>query len=549
MTDARVSALPPDHAGAALRPALPDVAVPPQPLAALVAPLLAAGLLAPEHAPDTTDARTNAPRMIVDVADDSRRVRPGSLFGAIAGDFFDGHQFAEAAADAGAAAVLVSRAWAEAREAPKPLGKGERLRGAALVPVSDTRAALAEVAAAFYGHPGRALRLVGVTGTNGKTTTAFLLHHLFTALGETAGLVGTVENRIGAARFATAYTTPEAPALQRLLRAMADAGCTACAMEVSSHGLALERVRTLPFRVAVFTNLTHDHLDFHGTPEAYAAAKRLLFDRLEAGAVALVNADDPAHAFMTARTAARVVTFGTGPAADVRVDVLENALGGLRLRLTTAAEGARERRFRLAGRFNALNLAAAYGAALALGYDADAALDALATAPGVPGRFETTPSPDGVLGVVDYAHTPDALENVLRTAREILPQGGRLWVVFGCGGDRDRAKRPAMARAAEALADVLVVTDDNPRTEDPAAIRADVRAGLARPAAAREIGDRAEAIAHAAAEARPGDIVVVAGKGHETYQIVGAERRPFDDRAALAAALARRAPSPTAEAR
>ncbi|MEL6616373.1 MAG: UDP-N-acetylmuramyl-tripeptide synthetase, partial [Bacteroidota bacterium] len=282
-----------------------------------------------------------------------------------------------------------------------------------------------------------------------------------------------------------------------------------------------------------------DHLDFHPSFEAYAAAKRSLFDGLREDAVAIVNADDAASGEMTSRTRARVVTYGTAPEAHVRVEVLENAVDGLRLRLD-----GHERRFRIAGRFNALNLAAAYAVARDLGYEATETLDALTELEGVPGRFQTVRSDDGVLGVVDYAHTPDALDNVLRTAREIVPEGNRLWAVFGCGGDRDRTKRPEMGRIASGGADCVVVTSDNPRTEDPAAILDDIRPGLAPEAETVEIVDRAEAIAHAAREAASGDVIVVAGKGHEDYQIVGTEKRDFDDRQHLLTALARRPATP-----
>lgn len=510
----------------------PAVVAPPRALAELLAPVEAAGLLvSPAPADDV---------FVDGVTHDSRDVQPGWLFGALAPDTVGGrhgHTYVPAALAAGAAAALVGADFdlaAETSAAPAPLGKGERLPGAVLVPVSDTRAALAEAATAFYGRPADHLALVGITGTNGKTTVAFLMHHLLTRLGHPAGLVGTVENRIGAARYATSYTTPEAPDLQHLLAAMVQGGCTHAAMEVSSHGLALDRVRGLRFAVGVFTNLTHDHLDFHGSPEAYAAAKKRLFDGLDADATAVVHAGDPAWRAMVADTAARVVTYGTDAAADVHVEVLANDIDGLHLRLD-----GHERRFRLAGRFNALNLAAAYATGRALGLDAGDVLAALAEAPGVPGRFETVASADGVLGVVDYAHTPDALANVLATAREIVPAGGNLWVVFGCGGDRDRTKRPAMAREAEARADRVVLTSDNPRSEAPEAILDDIAAGLTRPA--ERIADRAAAIAHAATAARPGDVVVVAGKGHETYQIVGAETRAFDDRAELRRAFGARA--------
>ena len=564
-----------------LHPTAPAPNVAPAPLADVVEAVRAAGLLA-------EDLREGEGAVeIRGMTNDSRAVRPGDLFGAISADTEqgrDGHEFVPAALEAGASAALVRADYqlpeAEA-SAPVHLGKGEwtaspissrgrsGLSSAVLVRATDTRAALAEASAAFYRQPGRDLALIGITGTNGKTTTAVLLHGLLSRLGETAGLVGTIENRIGSERYATAYTTPEAIGLQSLLAAMRDHKVTHVAMEVSSHALALDRVRTLAFRAAVFTNLTQDHLDFHPTFEHYAASKRALFSGLAEDAVAVVNADDPAHAEMIRQTSARVVTYGTASPADVRVHVLENAVAGLRLRLD-----GHERRFKLAGRFNALNLAAAYAVARDLGYGAMETLDALAEVEGVPGRFQTVRSADGVLGIVDYAHTPDALENVLATAREIVPEGNALWAVFGAGGDRDRTKRPQMGAIAARLADRVVVTSDNPRTENPEAILADIRAGLPGPAGeirtdtmhdvsapvsapgararVTEFVDRAQAIAHAASQARPGDVIVVAGKGHEDYQIIGTEKRDFNDRQQLSAALARRAggegQSPVADA-
>ena len=518
-----------------LHATLPPVHTAPQTVAALADALRQRGLLAGDVV-GPTDA------LVSDVTIDSRRAGPGVAFAAVSPDTLsgrDGHDFVEDALAKGAPAALVSQRWLAST--PAPLGKGTRLPGAALVPATDTRAALAEVAAGVYGRPGDGLSLIGVTGTNGKTTTVFLLHHLLTVLGQTAGLVGTVENRIGTSRYATAFTTPEAPTLQRLLRAMVEGGCTHAAMEVSSHGLALDRVGALAFSVAVFTNLTHDHLDYHQSFEDYRDAKKRLFDGLAPASVAVVNADDPASAQMTADTAADVTTYGTAPGADVRVEVLDNSLDGLRLRLDGD-----ERTYKMLGRFNALNLAATYAAGLALGFRQSVVLDALAQAPGVPGRFETVRG-GGVLGVVDYAHTPDALDNVLATAREIVPAGCELWVVFGAGGDRDAGKRPKMAAVAQARADRVVLTSDNPRTEDPEAILDQITAGLTGThsttriaKSSTRIASRAEAISFAAEHAAPGDVVVVAGKGHETYQIVGTERQPFDDRAVLRDALAAR---------
>ncbi|WP_412069268.1 UDP-N-acetylmuramoyl-L-alanyl-D-glutamate--2,6-diaminopimelate ligase [Rubrivirga sp. IMCC43871] len=515
----------------ALHDTLPTVHTAPVAVSALADALAARGLLA-----GSVSGPSDA--FVSDVTLDSRRASDGVLFAAVAPDTLsgrDGHDFVDDALARGATAALVSDEWLGQRPStPIPLGKGERLPGAAFVPATDTRAALAEVAGHVFGRPGDALSLVGVTGTNGKTTTTFVLHHLLTALGATAGLVGTVENRIGGDRYATAFTTPEAPDLQRFLRACAEGGCTHVALEVSSHGLALSRVGGLAFDVAVFTNLTQDHLDYHASFGEYRDAKKRLFDGLGPESTAVVNADDPASAEMTADTAARIVTFGTSPEADVRVEVLENAVDGLTLRLDGD-----ERRYQQAGRFNALNIAAAYAVGAALGYDRAAVLDALADAPGVPGRFETVRG-GGVLGVVDYAHTPDALDNVLATAGEIVPEGNQLWAVFGAGGDRDRGKRSQMAAVGAKRADRVVLTSDNPRTEDPEAILDDLAAGLPDASLAERIADRAAAIAFAATHAAPGDVIVVAGKGHETYQIVGTERRDFDDRVALRDALTHR---------
>jgi UDP-N-acetylmuramoyl-L-alanyl-D-glutamate--2,6-diaminopimelate ligase len=450
------------------------------------------------------------------LAHDSRAVEPGTCFFALKGERADGHLFIDKAVQHGATAVVC--------ESP-PSATPD---GVALVTVTDSRAALAEAAAEYFRHPSRELRLVGVTGTNGKTTTAYLLHHVLTALGETTGLIGTIEVRIGDEVKATTHTTPDALALGALLREMADAGCTACAMVVSSHALDQQRVRGQRFAAAVFTNLSHDHLDYHGTVEAYRHAKATLFAGLDAGAVAIVNRDDAAWRAMVEDAAARTVTYGAsgaGPAADVPFEVEENAPDGLRLRLDGEV-----RRFRLAGAFNAYNLAAAYAVARALGHGKAEVLDALAEAPPPPGRLETIRAADGTVAIVDYAHTPDALDNVLRTVREMVSGAAALTCVFGCGGDRDRTKRPEMGAIAERRVDRVILTNDNPRTEDPAAILDEIRAGMNDPDAATVIPDRAEAIRRAVETAAPGDVLVIAGKGHETYQIVGTERRDFDDR-------------------
>ena len=463
------------------------------------------------------------------VAGDSRKVGPNGLFVAIQGVEVDSHLFIDKAVKNGAIAIVCEAV---------PANRAHRYPGTAFVRVHDSRSALAVLAAAWYGDPSHALRVVGVTGTNGKTTVAFLVQQALGVLGIQAGFIGTVGIRIAGEAFAARLTTPDALNVQRLLRRMADKGCGACAMEVSSHALDQERVRGIAFNVAVFTNLAHDHLDYHATFDAYFAAKKTLFDRLDAGAAALFNADDPAGARMVADTRAACTSYGLDTAADIRADVVEDVMDGLVLRV----EG-RTRRFRLAGRFNAYNLLAAWGALLALGCDAGDALDALEQARPAPGRFERIRFEDGTHVIIDFAHTPAALQAVLETIIAARPSGAHVWCVFGCGGDRDRAKRPMMGAVAERFADHLIVTSDNPRTEDPARILQDIRAGFTNPDRALFITDRGEAIAEAGRLARPGDIVLVAGKGHETRQIVGTDQKRFDDREAVRAAFARKSPA------
>lgn len=461
------------------------------------------------------------------LAGDSRKVGPNGLFVAVRGERADGHLFIDKAVKNGAIAIVCEAVPAEALAS---------FPGTAFVHVTNTRKALAELAAASYGDPARALTMLGITGTNGKTTTVFLLHHLLKTLGARPGLIGTVEIRIGDRAVASSMTTPDALELNRLLREMVDAGCTACAMEVSSHALDQDRVHALDYDVALFSNLTQDHLDYHPSFQHYLEAKKKLFDGLKPEATALYNLDDPAGPQMVADTRARRVSYGCDARADVRLDVLENRVDGLRLRLD-----GRERAFRLVGRFNAYNLAAAYGAACALGYDPEVVLDALADAPPVPGRFELLRFEHGPTVIVDYAHTPDALENVLKTVNDTKPASAATWCVFGCGGDRDASKRGPMGAIAEQYADYVIVTSDNPRTEDPQAILDDIRRGMARPDEARWIVDRRAAIREAAAHARPGDVVLIAGKGHETYQIIGTETTHFDDREEARRAFGRQA--------
>jgi UDP-N-acetylmuramoyl-L-alanyl-D-glutamate--2,6-diaminopimelate ligase len=480
--------------------------------AALRDRLAAAGLL------DAAVAGPDAPEAVEVEAltADSRAVAPGGAFVAVRGTEADGHAFIGDAIEGGARLVVC--------EAP-PEAARERFPETVFATVTDARVALAEAAAALYDDPAAALRMVGVTGTNGKTTVAWLVHHLLGALGTTTGLLSTIEVRTGTGADTTSLTTPGPVKLQRTLRRMVDQGCTACAMEVSSHALDQDRVHGLDYEVAIFTNLTTDHLDYHGTPNAYRDAKKTLFDALAPDATALYNADDEAGPEMVADTAARSVSFALDRDADIHPTLLDSAVEGLRLEID-----GRERAFRLAGRFNAYNIGAAYGAGRALSHAPDAVLDALAETPPVPGRFEPLRVEDGRTVVVDYAHTPDALDNILRAVRDVMPPDAVLWCVFGCGGDRDATKRPAMGGIAERRADRVVATSDNPRTEDPAAILDDIREGVRRPDEMQWIADREAAIAAAAEASAPGDVVVIAGKGHETYQVIGTEQRPFDDR-------------------
>ncbi len=452
---------------------------------------------------------------ITRVTSDSRAVKPGSLFVAVEGEKADGHRYVDKALQVGAVAIVTSRET----DADVPT-----------IRVTNSRAALSHASALLAGDPARRLAMMGVTGTNGKTTTAYLLHQMTEALGHKAGLIGTIETRIGEEVVASTHTTPGPEQLHKLLARMEAAGCTHCAMEVSSHALDQDRVAAVPFAAAAFTNLTRDHLDYHGSMDAYRAAKRRLFEGLEAGSVASVNVDDPSGADMAAAaraTGATVIGYGESKRADVRFRLDENALTGLTLTL----DGQRSR-FGLVGEFNAYNLAAAYAVGVGMGWEPSAVRIALEGASSVPGRFEQFVTQDDRTIIVDYAHTPDALENVLRTARATMnSERGRLWVLFGCGGDRDTTKRRPTAQIAERYADCCIVTSDNPRTEDPEQILADIRHGFDRPTDAAWIVDRHEALTYAAAHTAPGDVLLVTGKGHEDYLIVGTEKVPFDDRA------------------
>jgi UDP-N-acetylmuramoyl-L-alanyl-D-glutamate--2,6-diaminopimelate ligase len=462
------------------------------------------------------------PATVTGLTDDSRRVEPGACFVAVRGLHADGHRFIGQAVEAGARVVVSER--------PDPL-PGQPV-GRVLVP--DTRRALPRLAAAYFGHPSRALTVVGVTGTNGKTTTSMLAEALLRARGFETGLIGTIQYVVrGRAREAP-QTTPDALTLQGLLAEMVAAGVGGVSMEVSSHALAQRRVDAVAFDVAVFTNLTQDHLDFHGTMTAYAAAKRRLFFELLAeggkpGATAVLNADDPLGAAWAVELGSRVLTFGL--AAVHAVHPLRQAVGlqGIALEATTPAGPVRVTS-RLMGDYNVLNLLGAIAVGVALGLDPAAIGRALDGVVAVPGRFERVEAGQDFLVLVDYAHTPDALRRVLEAARRLTP--GRLGVVFGAGGDRDRGKRPVMGGVAAALADRVWLTSDNPRSEAPLAIIAEVAAGVvpSPPGGYTRQPDRREAIREALGWARRGDTIVIAGKGHETYQIIGGQVLPFDDR-------------------
>ncbi len=449
---------------------------------------------------------------VADVAYDSRRVRAGTLFVCVRGAVTDGHDHAAAAVAAGAVALVVERQLDV--DVPQ-------------VEVPDARRAMAPLAVRFFGDPTAELRVVGVTGTNGKTTTAFLARSILEAAGLQAGLLGTVEQRVGGVVEPVQRTTPEAIDLQRTFRRMLDAGDRAAAIEVSSHALAYGRADGVRLAAAAFTNLTQDHLDFHGDMEAYFAAKALLFDGRCPRAT---NVDDP----YGRRLPAELRYALDDPSADVRAERLELAADGARFRLVTP-QGARDVAIRLPGRFNVANALAAASAALLAGVELDAVVAGLAAVPGVPGRMEPVEAGQPFAVLVDYAHTPDALANVLRAARDLTR--GRLHVVFGCGGDRDRAKRPQMGAAAAALADRVVVTSDNPRSEDPAAIVDEILAGIDGPVEVEL--DRRRAIELALAGADAGDVVVIAGKGHEQGQERAGATTPFDDRVVARELLAR----------
>jgi len=467
---------------------------------------------------------------VAGVAYDSRTVAPGQVFVALKGQHADGTAFARQAIERGAAAVVSEQAAPDGVHVPWAI-------------VEDARLALAVLAAAFYRDPSREMRVIGITGTNGKTTTAYLVASIFDAAGIRCGILGTVGYRVGDEVRDATRTTPEAPEVQALLREMVDKQCGACAMEVSSHALSLRRVAGITFAAGIFTNLTRDHLDFHADMDDYFRAKRRLFEMLPRDAPSLINLDDPRGASLV-EAGGRPLTYAINRQADVMPGPLSFSLGGLSFDVRTPG-GTLHVTSKLVGRPNVYNILAAVSAATALDVPAGAIERGLESLDGVPGRFQVvSDASDEVTVVVDYAHTDDALRNLLETARPLTP--GRMITVFGCGGDRDRTKRPLMGAVAGRLSDLIVLTSDNPRGEDPNRIIEEVQRGITpdtrRDSAQRllTIVDRHAAIAKAIELARPGDVVLVAGKGHEKYQVIGDRALPFDDVAVAREALARR---------
>ncbi|MXV13848.1 UDP-N-acetylmuramoyl-L-alanyl-D-glutamate--2,6-diaminopimelate ligase [Hufsiella ginkgonis] len=458
------------------------------------------------------------PRTVKDICFDSRLAAPGSLFVAVRGTVTDGHKFIARVVEQGAA-VVVCETFPEAFA-----------DHVYYVRTPDSSNALGILASAFFDNPSAKLSLTGVTGTNGKTTIATLLFKLFRELGYKVGLISTVQNQVNDRIIPATHTTPDPIALNRLLAGMVESGCDYCFMEVSSHAVAQNRIKGLLFSGGIFSNLTHDHLDFHGTFDAYLKAKKAFFDGLTGNAFALTNADDKNGAVMLQNTKAHRKSYGLKNIADFRAKIIENHFSGLLLNLDGA-----EVWFKLVGSFNAYNLLAVFSAAMLLEQDKIRVLTALSRLTGAEGRFDYVTGNSGITGIVDYAHTPDAVQNVLNTVHDIRKGNEQIITVIGCGGDRDKTKRPIMARTAGQWSDKVILTSDNPRSEDPAQIIRDMESGIS-PEHKRKylsIADRKEAIRTACHLAAPGDIIVLAGKGHEKYQEISGVKYPFDDKQVL----------------
>ncbi|MBD0294064.1 MAG: UDP-N-acetylmuramoyl-L-alanyl-D-glutamate--2,6-diaminopimelate ligase [Flavisolibacter sp.] len=461
----------------------------------------------------------NTDRTVKDVQLDSRKVGEGSLFIAIKGTTIDGHQYISRAIEQGAVAVICE-------SLPESLQSH-----ITYVQTGNSAAAAGQIAHNFYDQPSHKLKLVGVTGTNGKTTIATLLYKLFTCLGYSSGLISTVENIIAGEVVPSTHTTPDAVSLNALLKQMADRGCSHVFMEVSSHAVHQHRIAGLKFTGALFSNITHDHLDYHKTFDEYIKAKKTFFDSLSADAFAITNIDDKCGMVMLQNTAAKKYTYSLRTVADFKGKILENTLAGLVMDIA-----GQEVHFRLIGEFNAYNLLAVYGAAICLNEEKQQVLQCLSNVTGAEGRFDYMLSKkENIIGIVDYAHTPDALVNVLGTIKKLKKGHEQVITVVGCGGDRDKTKRPVMGEVACEHSDKVVFTSDNPRSEDPQQILQDMETGL-NTAARRKfisIPDRKQAIKTAVSMARGEDIVLVAGKGHEKYQEINGVKHHFDDKEVL----------------
>ncbi len=459
--------------------------------------------------------------MAIEVSDfnfDSRQVAGGHLFIAVRGTQADGHQFIDQAIEKGAVAVVVE-------ELPAKL-----VADISYVQVKSSAEALGIIASNFFGNPSEKLELVGVTGTNGKTTIVTLLYGLFKNLGYKPGMLSTVENRIDEEIISATHTTGDAKQLNRLLSLMVARGCTHCFMEVSSHAIHQKRIKGLKFKGAIFSNITHDHLDYHKTFDEYIKAKKAFFDDLPSTAFALVNADDKRGNVMVQNTKARKFTYGIKSMADFKARILSNTFQGLELEINK-----KQTWFVLTGEFNAYNLLSVYGMAVLLGEDEETALTLLSSQRAAAGRFDQAPNHAGLVAIVDYAHTPDALENVLKTIQSIRTRNEKLITVFGCGGNRDKAKRPLMGDIACRYSDKVIITSDNPRDEEPGVILQEIQAGV-RPSDYKKtlvITDRREAIKAAVSMAEKNDIILVAGKGHENYQEIKGVKHDFDDKQVL----------------
>lgn len=461
-----------------------------------------------------TELQGSADMEITAIVFDSRKVIPGSLFVAVKGTLVDGHDYILQAVNDGAVAVICE-------ELPS------RVTGEVdFLMVADSAVALGIVSANFYDNPSTKLKLVGITGTNGKTTIATLLYKLFRDLGYKCGLLSTVENQVNGQVIQATHTTPDPVELNKLLSEMVEQGCDYCFMEVSSHAIAQHRIGALKFTGGIFSNLTHDHLDYHKTFDSYLKAKKAFFDGLPSNAFALTNVDDKNGNVMLQNTRAHKKTYGLKSMADYKAKILENQFEGLLLQIDNE-----EVWFKMVGTFNAYNLLAVYAAAMLLEQDKTKILTSLSKLTGARGRFDYIVAPNKVIGIVDYAHSPDAVQNILSTVHDIRKNNEKVITVIGCGGDRDKTKRPVMAKVACEWSDRVILTSDNPRSEDPAEIIKDMETGVD-PAFKRytlSIIDRREAIKTACMLAKPGDIVVIAGKGHEKYQEVNGVRNHFDD--------------------